>query len=150
MLDIYIDGDACPVKEEVLKVAGRHGLQVLFVSNRWSRKVEAPNVRQVVVTEGFDAADNWIADNIGAGDIAITADIPLAARCLKAGAHVLGPTGRAFTEHGIGMALAMRDLNAHLRETGEIKGYNASFARQDRSRFLGELEKLIQQARKSG
>ncbi len=150
MLDIYIDGDACPVKEEVLKVAGRHGLQVLFVSNRWSRKADAPNVRQVVVTEGFDAADNWIADNIGAGDIAITADIPLAARCLKAGAHVLGPTGRAFTEHGIGMALAMRDLNAHLRETGEIKGYNASFARQDRSRFLGELEKLIQQARKSG
>jgi len=148
MLDIYIDGDACPVKEEVLKVAGRHGLQVLFVSNRWSRKVDAPNVRQVVVTEGFDAADNWIADNIGAGDIAITADIPLAARCLKAGAHVLGPTGRPFTEHSIGMALAMRDLNAHLRETGEIKGYNASFAKQDRSRFLSELERLIQQVRK--
>ena len=82
--------------------------------------------------------------------LAITADIPLASRCLKAGAHVLGPTGRPFTEHSIGMALAMRDLNAHLRETGEIKGYNASFASKDRSRFLGELERLIQQVRKSG
>ncbi|MGE0667264.1 MAG: YaiI/YqxD family protein [Sphingomonadales bacterium] len=146
MPDIYIDGDACPVKEEVLKVAARHGLTVMFVSNRWSRKVDAPNVRQVIVGEGFDAADNWIAENIGAGDIAVTADIPLASRCLKAGAQVLGPTGRPFTEHSIGMALAMRDLNAHLRETGEIKGYNASFTRQDRSRFLEELEKLIRKA----
>lgn len=134
----------------MLKVAARHGLQVLLVSNRWSRRADGPHVRQVVVTEGFDAADNWIAETIGAGDIAITADIPLAARCLKAGALVLGPTGRPFTEHSIGMALAMRDLNAHLRETGEIKGYNASFARQDRSRFLGELERLIRQAGKSG
>jgi uncharacterized protein YaiI (UPF0178 family) len=145
-----VDGDACPVKDEVLKVAERHKLNVLLVSNRWSRRADAPNVRQVVVSEGFDAADNWIADNIGEGDIAITADIPLASRCLKAGAHVLGPTGRPFTEHSIGMALAMRDLNAHLRETGEIKGYNASFSKQDRSRFLGELEKLIQQARREG
>lgn len=134
----------------MLKVAARHGLQVLLVSNRWSRRADGPHVRQVVVTEGFDAADDWIAETIGVGDIAITADIPLAARCLKAGALVLGPTGRPFTDHSIGMALAMRDLNAHLRETGEIKGYNASFARQDRSRFLGELEKLIRQARKSG
>jgi uncharacterized protein YaiI (UPF0178 family) len=150
MTAIYVDGDACPVKEEVLKVAARHGLPVMLVSNRWSRRADAPNVRQVVVSEGFDAADNWIADNIGAGDIAITADIPLAARCLRNGAHVLGPTGRPFTEHGIGMALAMRDLNAHLRETGEIKGYVPGFTRQDRSRFLGELERLIQQLKRSG
>ena len=144
-----MDGDACPVKDEVLKVAARNDLQVIVVSNRWSRRADAPNVRQVVVPESFDAADNWIADNIGEGDIAITADIPLAARCLKAGAVVLGPTGRPFTEHSIGMALAMRDLNAHLRETGEIKGYVPGFTKQDRSRFLGELEKLVQQARKS-
>ncbi len=143
-----MDGDACPVKEEVLKVGARHGLNVVLVSNRWSRRADGPHVRQVVVSEGFDAADNWIAENIRAGDIAITADIPLASRCLKAGAHVLGPTGRPFTEHSIGMALAMRDLNTHLRETGEIKGYNASFSKQDRSRFLGELDRLIQQARK--
>jgi uncharacterized protein YaiI (UPF0178 family) len=138
------------VKEEVLKVADRNGLQVLIVSNRWSRRADAPHVRQVVVPEGFDAADNWIAEHIGDGDIAITADIPLAARCLKAGAHVLGPTGRAFTEHGIGMALAMRDLNTHLRETGEIKGYVPGFTKQDRSRFLGELDRLVQRLRRAG
>lgn len=148
MLDIYVDGDACPVKEEVFKVADRNGLQVVMVSNRWSRRADAPNVRQVVVSEGFDAADNWIAEHIGDGDICITADIPLASRCLKNGAHVLGPTGRPFSEQSIGMALAMRDLNAHLRETGEIKGYVPGFTRQDRSRFLGELDKLIQRLRK--
>jgi len=148
VLDIYVDGDACPVKEEVLKVADRNGLRVVMVSNRWSRRADAPNVRQVVVSEGFDAADNWIAEHIGDGDICITADIPLASRCLKNGAHVLGPTGRPFSEQSIGMALAMRDLNAHLRETGEIKGYVPGFTRQDRSRFLGELDKLIQRVRK--
>jgi uncharacterized protein YaiI (UPF0178 family) len=144
MLDLYVDGDACPVKDEVLRVAARHGLQVYLVSHRWSRRADAPGVRQVVVPEGLDAADDWIAERIGAGDIAVTADIPLAARCLARGASVLGPTGRPFTEHGIGMALAMRDLNAHLRETGEIRGLVPGFTRQDRSRFLGELERLIQ------
>lgn len=144
MLDLYVDGDACPVKEEVLRVADRHGLQVYLVSNRWSRRANAPNVHQVVVPESFDAADDWIADHIGPGDIAITADIPLAARCLKQEALVLGPTGKPFTEHGIGMALAMRDLNTHLRETGEIKGYVPGYTKQDRSRFLGELERMIQ------
>jgi len=98
----------------------------------------------VVVPEGPDAADDWIAERAGKGDIVVTADIPLAARCLKAGARVVGPTGKPFTETGIGMALAMRDLSRHLRETGESAGYNAGFTRQDRSRFLQALEDAVQ------
>ena len=98
----------------------------------------------VVVDAGPDVADDWIAERVGPGDIAITADIPLAKRCLDQEAEVLGSTGKPFTEESIGMALAMRDLNAHLRETGEIKGYNASFSKQDRSRFLQALEQTIQ------
>jgi uncharacterized protein YaiI (UPF0178 family) len=101
-----------------------------------------------VVPEGPDAADDWIVERIGDGDIAVTADIPLAARCLKSGARVLGPTGKPFTEDGIGMALAMRDLKAHLRETGEIKGHVPNFTKQDRSRFLGALEEAIQALRR--
>ena len=143
--EIYIDGDACPVKEETVRVAARHGLVVHLVGNTWLRAGgEGPLVKRVVVAEGADAADDWIAEHIGAGDIAVTADIPLAARCIEKGAQVLGPTGKPFTEAGIGMALAMRDLKAHLRETGEIKGYVANFTRQDRSRFLSALEEAIQ------
>jgi len=127
-----------------VRVAERHGLVVHFVSNSWMRLAEGPLIRRVVVAEGPDAADDWIAENIGARDVAVTADIPLAARCLKAGAQVIGPTGKPFTESGIGMALAMRELSAHLRETGESKGYNASFTRQDRSRFLEALELAVQ------
>jgi hypothetical protein len=100
-----------------------------------------------VVSEGPDAADDWIAERIGARDVAVTADIPLAARCLKKGAAVIGPTGKPFTEAGIGMALAMRELSAHLRETGESKGYNAGFTKQDRSRFLEALELAVRSAR---
>jgi uncharacterized protein len=143
---IYVDADACPVKDEAVRVAERHGLVVNFVSNAWMRLPEGPLIKRVVVSEGADAADDWIAERIGAGDIAVTADIPLAARCLKRGAHVIGPTGKPFTEAGIGMALAMRDLSAHLRETGESKGYNASFTRRDRSRFLEALEHAVQRA----
>lgn len=144
MLEIYVDGDACPVKDEVLKVAERHGMIVHLVSNRWLRRADNPLVRQVVVAEGLDAADNWIAERIGEGDISVTADIPLAARCLKNGAQVLGPTGKPFTEESIGMALAMRDLMSHLRDTGEVKGYVPTFTKQDRSRFLQALEGAIQ------
>ena len=149
MLEIYVDADACPVKREVLRVAGRHGLVVHMVSNGWLRVAEAPLVRRVVVPDGPDAADDWIAANIRSGDIAITADIPLAARCLENGAGALGPNGKPFTEAGIGMALAMRDLNAHLRDTGEVKGVNPNFSKRDRARFLDALERQIQQALRS-
>ncbi len=143
-MEIYVDGDACPVKQEVLKVAGRHGLRVHLVGNTWLRAGDGPLVNRVVVAEGADAADDWIAERIGPGDIAVTADIPLAARCLEKGARALGPTGKPFTPDSIGMALAMRDLKAHLRETGEIKGYVPNFTKQDRSRFLSALEETIQ------
>ena len=141
---IYVDADACPVKDEVLRVAERHGLVVHMVSNSWMRLPDSHLVRRVMVQEGPDAADDWIAERIGPRDIAVTADIPLASRCLKAGARVVGSTGKPFTEQSIGMALAMRDLMAHLRETGESRGYNASFTRADRSRFLQALEQLVQ------
>ena len=144
---LYIDADACPVKDEAVRVAKRHGLDIHFVS-AFMRLPEGPLIHRVVVTDGPDAADDWIVERIGEGDIAVTADIPLAARCLKAGARVIGPTGRPFTEAGIGMALAMRDLSAHLRETGASKGYNASFTRQDRSQFLQALEQAVQAAKR--
>jgi len=147
-LEIYVDGDACPVKLEVLRVAERHGLTVHMVSNVWLRVADSPLINRVVVPEGADAADDWIAERIGADDIAVTADIPLAARCLKCGASVLGSTGKPFTEDGIGMALAMRDLKAQLRETGEIKGYVPNFTKQDRSRFLSALEEAVQAIRR--
>jgi uncharacterized protein YaiI (UPF0178 family) len=141
---LYIDADACPVKEEAVRVAERHGLPVHFVSNSWMRLPESPQVHRVVVPEGPDAADDWIAERARPGDIVVTADIPLAARCLKAGARVIGNTGKPFTDANIGTALAMRDLSRHLRETGESKGYNAGFTRADRSRFLQALEAAVQ------
>jgi uncharacterized protein YaiI (UPF0178 family) len=141
---LYIDADACPVKEEAVRVAERHGLPVHFVSNSWMRLPESPQVHRVVVPEGPDAADDWIAERAKHGDIVVTADIPLAARCLKAGARVIGNTGKPFTDANIGTALAMRDLSRHLRETGESKGYNAGFTRADRSRFLQALEAAVQ------
>jgi uncharacterized protein len=148
MTIIYIDADACPVKEEAVRVAERHGLAIHFVSNTFMRLPVSPLVERVVVPDGPDAADNWIAERAGKGDIVVTADIPLASRCLKAGARVLGNTGKPFTQAGIGMALAMRDLSRHLRETGESKGFNAGFTRQDRSRFLQALEEAVQAARR--
>lgn len=148
--NIYIDADACPVKDEAVRVAERHGLTIHFVSNAWMRLAEGPLIARVVVPEGPDTADNWIAERAGKGDIVITADIPLAARCLAAGARVIGPTGKPFTEAGIGMALAMRDLSRHLRETGESKGYNASFTRADRSRFLQAMEEVVQAIEREG
>lgn len=148
MTTIYVDADACPVKEEAVRVADRHGLAIHFVSNAFMRLPEGENVHRVVVPDGPDVADDWIAERITAADIVVTADIPLAARCLQAGAKVIGPTGKPFTGATIGMALAMRDLNQHLRETGESKGYNASFTRADRSRFLQALEQAVQDIRR--
>jgi uncharacterized protein YaiI (UPF0178 family) len=149
VLEIYIDGDACPVKTEVERVAARHGLIVHLVSNGGLRPSSNPLLRHVTVPAGADAADDWIAKHIGENDIAITPDIPLAARCLAKGAQVLGPTGKPFTENGIGMALGMRDLQRHLREsTPGGQTYNVGFTRQDRSRFLGALENTIQAIRR--
>lgn len=145
-MEIFVDADACPVKDEALRVAERHRLAISFVSNSWMRLPDSDLVQRVVVSDGPDAADNWIAERVSPGDIVVTADIPLASRCLEHGAKVVGPTGKPFTPAGIGMALAMRDLSAHLREIGESKGYNASFTRQDRSRFLQALEQAVQDA----
>ena len=148
MLEIYVDGDACPVKQEVLRVAGRHGLTVHMVANQWFRLPDDPRINRVLVPEGLDAADDWIAARIGRGDIAVTADIPLAARCLEKGARPIGPAGRPFTKDGIGMALAMRDLTAHLRDSGQIRGTGPSFTKQDRARFLQALEAAVQSIRR--
>ncbi len=144
MLDIYVDGDACPVKAEVERVAVRHGLSVTIVSNGGLRPSPNPLIRHIYVPEGADVADDWIAEHIGEGDIAVTADIPLAARCLEKGARVLGPTGRPFTRDTIGMALATRALHQHVREATRSETYHAGFSKQDRSRFLAALETEIQ------
>lgn len=146
MTTIYIDGDACPVKTETINIAERHNLQVFLVSNSGMRTGNHPLVKNILVSDGADAADDWIADEIGKGDIAITADIPLAARCLEKGAQVLGSDGRAFTPQNIGSALASRELNRHLRETGVMTGGNAQFSKSDRSRFMNQLDQLIRKS----
>jgi uncharacterized protein YaiI (UPF0178 family) len=147
---LYIDADACPVKDEAVRVAERHRFEIIFVSNAYMRLPEGPLIKRVVVSEGPDAADDWIAERATKGDIVVTADIPLAARCLKAGARVIGNTGKPFNESSIGMALAMREFSRHLRETGESKGYHAGFTRQDRSRFLQALEEAVQAIKRGG
>lgn len=147
---IYVDADACPVKDEVQRVAERHGLVAHFVSNQWMRLPEGSLMRRVVVQDGPDAADDWIAERIGPHDIAVTADIPLASRCLKAGGQVVGPTGKPFTDANIGTALAMRDLKQHLRETNAGGNHNAAFTRADRSRFLQALEEAVQRVKRRG
>jgi uncharacterized protein YaiI (UPF0178 family) len=146
---ILVDADACPVKAEILKVAERHGLRVTFVANSGLRPSRDPMVRNVVVSGKFDAADDWIVDNAQPGDIAVTADVPLAARLVAKAVHVLGPTGRAFTPETVGMALAMRNLNQNLREAGEIRGFNAAFSARDRSAFLQALELAARRTRSS-
>ncbi len=146
MPEIYVDADACPVKEEAIRVAERHGLRITFVSNGGLRPSRDPMIRNVVVPQGADAADDWIVENADAGDVAVTADIPLAARLVEKAVHVIGPTGRPFRPETIGMALAMRDLKQHLRETGEIKGYNPSFSPSDRSAFLSALDQAVRHA----
>jgi len=145
---ILVDADACPVKDEVLRVAERHGVRVTLVANRGLRPSRDPMVAHVLVPQGADAADDWIVEHAGAGDIVITSDIPLAGRALKQGATVLGPTGRPFTESSIGMALAMRELNQHLRETGESRGINAGFTARDRQSFLQALDEAVVKAKR--
>lgn len=149
-LRILVDADACPVKAEVVRVAERHGLPVVFVSNGGLRPSRDPMIRHVVVPGKADAADDWIAENATAGDIAVTADVPLAARLVDKGLHVLGPTGRVFTRETIGLDVAMRNLKQDLRESGEIKGYNAGFTAKDRSAFLQALDRAVRRAARAG
>jgi uncharacterized protein YaiI (UPF0178 family) len=150
MLDLYIDADACPVRREALTVAERHGLKVYVVTCGNIRVPIDPRIRLILVEARMDAADDWIAEHIGTGDICVTSDVPLAARCLKRGAEALGPTGRRFTSANIGEALAGRDLSAHLRELGVGGGGPRPLAARDRSRFLGEMETLVQSIRRAG
>ena len=144
---LFIDADACPVKNEVLKVADRYGLAVKIVSNGGMRPSRDPMVDTIVVTAGADAADDWIVENCDAGDIIITADIPLAARILDREALALGPTGKQFTRETIGMALAMRDLKQHVREATQTQTRNRAFQTRDRSNFLQALDRLVVQMR---
>lgn len=148
MLELYIDADACPVKDEAVRVAQRHGLKVFMVSDGGVRPHPDPLVQIVVVTQGADAADDWIAERVGPGDIVVTSDIPLADRCIKAGSRALRPNGQAFTEDAIGMTLATRDLMTGLRETGQITGGPRPFSKQDRSQFLNTLETTVQAAKR--
>jgi uncharacterized protein len=150
MLDVYVDADACPVRQEIFQVAARYGLAVFVVTCGTVRVPFDPKIRLALVAEGADAADDWIAERIGAGDICITADVPLASRCLKRGARAVGPTGRRFTPANIGSALAARDLSAHLREIGAGGKGPDPLTKRDRSRFLGELDGLIQAIRREG
>jgi len=150
MTAIFVDGDACPVKAEVEKVATRHGLEVTIVSNGGLRPSANPLICHVMVPDGPDAADDWIAEHIGSSDIAITADIPLASRCLEKGARVIGPNGKPFTDANVGMALGMRELSRHLREVTGGQTHHAGFSKQDRSRFLSELENCIRALKRAG
>jgi uncharacterized protein YaiI (UPF0178 family) len=149
MADIYVDADACPVREEVYRVARRLGLNVFVVSNgsRPIRPEPDPDIRMIVVGDGADAADDWIADHIRPGDVCVTADIPLAARCLVGGARAISPTGKQWTKDNIGSALAGRELSRHLRELGVAGGGHAPFGRADRSRFLVALDAALHAVR---
>jgi uncharacterized protein YaiI (UPF0178 family) len=148
MLDIYIDADGCPVKEEVYRVADRYQLKVFVVANKPINIPFDARIEMVVVESGPDIADDWIAEHIGAGDIAITADILLADRCIKKQARVLGTKGIEFTEDNIGSAVADRELMKNLRQFGEIKGGPAPMEKKDRSLFLGKLDQIIQAIRR--
>ena len=145
---ILIDADACPVKEECYKVAARHGLKVFVVANRLLQVPRAPFIERVLVPQGPDVADDWIAERANSRSIVVTADIPLADRCVKAGAFVLAPNGKVFDQASIGMALAMRNLMEDLRSSGEVTGGPKGFAPRDRSAFLSALERSVQQAKR--
>jgi uncharacterized protein YaiI (UPF0178 family) len=147
MLTVYVDADACPVKSEVYRVARRYGMRVAVVANAPLR-VPSDELFEAVVCPGFGAADDWIAEKAGPGDVVVTADIPLAARCVAKGARVLGPKGNVFTENDIGEAVAMRDLMAELRQGGAVTGGPAPMTPKDRSRFLSKLDELINAVRR--
>lgn len=143
MLHVFVDADACPVKQEVYRVAKRYNIDVILVSGSWMRIPESISVTLKVVKQGPDAADDWIAEHVQSDDIVITADIPLAARCVEKGAYALSPTGKRFTDDNIGPALATRNLFSELRELGEVAGGPPPFGKRDRSRFLEGLDKAV-------
>ena len=147
---IFVDADACPVKAEVYRVAERHGAKVFVVSNSMMAIPPTPWIERVIVDSGPDAADDWIAERAVRGDIVVTADVPLAARAVKAGADVIGPTGRPFTEASIGMTLATRNLMDDLRSAGQITGGPKAFAPKDRSAFLSALDLAITRLKRAG
>ena len=147
---IYVDADACPVKPEVYRVAERHRLKVFVVANSFMQVPREPWIERVLVPGNFDAADDWIAERARRGAVVITADIPLADRCIKAGADVIGPTGKPFTEASIGMALATRDMMEDLRAMGTVSGGPKPFSQKDRSAFLQALDLAIQRLKRAG
>jgi len=149
-IQIYVDADACPVKAEVYRVAERHGLKVFVVSNSPIAVPREPWIERVVVGAGMDAADDWIAERAGRGDIVITADVPLASRGVKAGAAVIAPNGKIFDDDSIGMTLATRNLLHDLRGAGEITGGPKPFTPRDRSQFLSALDRAIERIRRAG
>ncbi len=149
LIKIYVDADGCPVKDEVYRVATRYGLKVYVVSNSPMRIPQEELFELVIVKGRFDAADDWIVEHVRENDVTVSADIPLAARCLAKGARALDPKGRVFTQESIGGVLANRDLMAHLRELGDYTGGPAPFSKRDRSRFLQNLDNLIQASLKT-
>ncbi len=148
MLHIFVDADACPVKPEVYRVASRYRLNVTLVANSWMRVPNELWIVLEVVEGGFDAADDWIVTHVQPHDIVVTADILLASRCLKEGARVIGTTGKPFTENNIGQVVATRDLLSELRGAGKITGGPSPLQKRDRSRFLQQLDEVIQAIRR--
>lgn len=144
MLHIFVDADACPVKQEVYRVAGRYDLAVTLVANTWMRLPDNPRISLEVVGDDLDAADDWIVEHAEPHDIVVTADILLASRCIKEGAQVIGTTGKPFTDDNIGDAVATRDLLSQMREAGAVTGGPAPLQKRDRSRFLQQLDNVVQ------
>ncbi|MES2964862.1 MAG: YaiI/YqxD family protein [Bdellovibrionota bacterium] len=147
-MNIYIDGDGCAVKDETYKVAGRYQLKVFVVANKWMSIPTDPKIEMVVVSGGFDAADDWIVEKGEKGDIVVTSDILLAERCVKKQMAVLGPKGNEFTEDSIGDAVAGRELMQNLRHMGEMRGGPAPMEKKDRSEYLGKLDQIIQRLKR--
>ncbi len=148
MLRIFVDADACPVKQEVYRVAGRYHLEVTLVANSWMRVPREPWIALKIVGKGSDAADDWIAEHVEVDDVVVTADILLANRCLQGGARVVSPAGKLFTKDSIGSAVATRDLLAELRSAGELTGGPPPLQKRDRSRFLQQVDEVIQSIRR--
>lgn len=149
MIQIYVDADACPVKEEVYKVAQRYGLKVFVVANAYLSVPLDPKIEMKVVSGGFDAADDWIVEQVTARDIVVTSDILLADRCVKKKARVLGPKGEEFTEDNVGTAVANRELMQNLRHMGEMRGGPAPMDKKARSQFLSKLDQIIQSLKRA-
>ena len=149
---IYVDADACPVKDEIYRVAARHGVSVSVVAGGYIRVPDDPLIERIAAGSGMDAADDWIVERARPGDVVITSDIPLASRCVKLGADVIAPNGKPFSEESIGMTLAMRNLMTDLRSSGEITGGPQSFSPRDRSAFISALDQTIRriQRRRAG